>query len=606
MKKVKESPCITDYILFEIETPDSNGFFAIDPISIDKITICFIERDRGATNDKVYEAKYYDPSLQQKYEKTLLEAHKDPTEEKIKDVIDLRKQVKYSAITTTQQYHEAVPVLTLGSKIDPIWTKDHESSLLTKMDTGRFSFKWQTSSMREGDYVIYWNYKIDDQFLTAHQTFTLNTKRQKDTSVLYRYTPEDKYEKLIKRYTPSMYSYKLTTTDLTPMVMESLNKAVAKGFTMLEDMANQLIDVYDANRAHEAILPLLANMLNLQLKSSDVIKWRRQIRQAIPIFKRKGTFTSLKIALDQAGIKLNKITRLWQVTSQYYWTDGFVITNDNETKFIAEDPVGTILGNLSHFSPDYTELEVSLRTSETEVSIPIDYIHIIKPIDASDKPTVIWAGEDVHLFSGDVVKITYRLRDVPEHREGIERYIRTLPLADDRDTKQVYPLRNWNVKLIEEDDPFFDVVIPTRHPSYDPVIYGKTRTDFLYSEKAYNMDAYDGSLRNSYVPCDIDKDFIDICSYCQSSQFNVDIEVEELSNDRILEAKEIINEYTPFHAILRDINVHGVIRDFIPPFTENIESYATNKSDLKESINLSEKITFEIEWVDGKKDTNNV
>ena len=62
---------------------------------------------------------------------------------------------------------------------------------------------------------------------------------------------------------------------------------------------------------------------NLKLKSSDPTLWRRQIKTAIPYFKAKGTLGALSEALDAAGIKLNKLTKLWQVISRHTWVDDF-------------------------------------------------------------------------------------------------------------------------------------------------------------------------------------------------------------------------------------------------------------------------------------------
>ncbi len=617
MKKISDSPCINDIVLFDIDTPNAQGLYVTDPHSIDKVTICFIERDYGTSSNRVYESKYYDLSLQENYETFLREAHEKPTQENIDAVTDLRKQMRQSAITTTQYYREAVPVWTIGNRTNPA------TQYLTKKELGKYQFKWEPAGMRAGSYIISWTYRMEDdsQPLTLHQTFVLGAEKYKDTNLLHRYTPHDKYITLLQRYTPRMYNYKLNYTDVTPLVLKNLNKSIAAGFTMLEDFANQLMDVYDPNTTHEAVLPLLANMFNLKFKSMDVAKWRRQIKQAIPLFKRKGTFTALKLALDQAGIKLNKITRLWQVVSQYIRTDGFIINNYTETKFIEDynkkTPIstGAILGELSYFPID-KDLKVGLRPGGTDkiIDLPADCIRIIKPLEATDKLIVIWeAGklnDPIYLFSGDVVTIEYKIQKIPEQRKGIENYIQSLPLADNRDeTKQFYPLKNWNIRLIEEDDPFFDVVIPTRHPSYDPVVYGKIRTTFLYSEKVFNMDTYDGSLRDSNVPCDIDKDFIDSCSYCQSSQFNIDIEAEELSNEKILEIKEVVDEYSPFHAILRKINVMGAVNDFIIPPTETIESYVTSiKKDslVVDFTESKENISYEIEWADGSKEKGEI
>ena len=121
------------------------------------------------------------------------------------------------------------------------------------------------------------------------------------------------------------------------------------------------------------------------------------------------------------------------------------------------------------------------------------------------------------------------------------------------------------------------ISMPSRHPYHDFITYGKIRTEFAYSENIYNMEEYNGSIRNSKVPCDIDRDFIDPCSYCISSNYNVDLEIENLSDDRIFEAKEVLIEYTPFHSVLHSFNFIGNFNEFIESPREELEILLTYK-----------------------------
>ena len=132
---------------------------------------------------------------------------------------------------------------------------------------------------------------------------------------------------------------------------------------------------------------------------------------------------------------------------------------------------------------------------------------------------------------------------------------------DERD--QQYPPKNWNTRVLEEDDPLFDIIIPIRHPTKDAIIWGKVRTEFPYSENIYNMEEYNGSTRDSYDPCHIDKNFIDTCKDCQSSTFSIDVEIEELSEDRIVECKQIIEEFVPFHSLVNTVNFVGSRNEFV-------------------------------------------
>ena len=71
---------------------------------------------------------------------------------------------------------------------------------------------------------------------------------------------------------------------------------------------NQIIDLFDANVVNEKLLPFLSNLFSLKLKSNDPYLWRRQIKRAMPIFKKKGTISGLIESLDQSGIKFINYT----------------------------------------------------------------------------------------------------------------------------------------------------------------------------------------------------------------------------------------------------------------------------------------------------------
>ena len=58
------------------------------------------------------------------------------------------------------------------------------------------------------------------------------------------------------------------------------------------------------------------------------------------------------------------------------------------------------------------------------------------------------------------------------------------------------------------------------------------------------MEEYNGSIRTSLNPCDIDKDFIDPCFSSLSSKYNIDLEIEALSDDRIIEAADVLKALT--------------------------------------------------------------
>lgn len=133
------------------------------------------------------------------------------------------------------------------------------------------------------------------------------------------------------------------------------------------------------------------------------------------------------------------------------------------------------------------------------------------------------------------------------------------------------------------------------------VVFGKIRTTFLYSEKVWNMDTYNGSLYNSNNPCDLDKDFLDTCSACQSSKFNVHLEIGQVSDDKILEVMDILKDYMPFHAVLHHMIINSKIVDVVLPPDETIKGNSRDKGKSGEKITTSEAIYCEIKYKDGKK-----
>ncbi|MFZ8474665.1 phage tail protein, partial [Staphylococcus aureus] len=88
--------------------------------------------------------------------------------------------------------------------------------------------------------------------------------------------------------------------DVTPDVLNRFNNSVAASFTDLENKANQILGLQDANALHEALLPYLSNLFNWKLKTGDPNLWRRQIKQAVPLYKQKGTYKALKEAMAES------------------------------------------------------------------------------------------------------------------------------------------------------------------------------------------------------------------------------------------------------------------------------------------------------------------
>ena len=538
LKKYNDFPTAEDMIEFDLEVGNVN--------CVKKVTIYHIER--GLRNDRIIENKFYNSDLEIQYEQSQSEEVKNKLEE--------------TATISKLYYSEAKIVM---STVSPLWDKKTEK---VKVINGKFNFMWQPKGMRHGTYLIRWDW--DNK--SAEKIFTIQASNSNPQNLFTKLVPRDKYNILMDKYIPAMYKMQTKKDDLTPQILVKFNRAIAQGFLEIEDLATQLIDLLDPNFTHEAFLPLLANLFNLELKSHNTNAWRNQIKHCIPLYKQKGTLASLREALDKAGIQLVKLTNLWQIASPYTWIDTILIEKDISSGIIGElnkVPIGNI--------------KIYLEKTE----LPENYIKI------QDK-SILWNSEEISLYKGDILKISYDYNKVDE---SVEKYIRTLPVADQReDTK--YPLKNWNVRLIEEDDPLFDLLVKERNPFYNPVVYGKIRTTFLYSENVYNMETYDGSLYNSNNPCDMDKEFIDMCSNGQSSKFNIHLEVNEISDDKIKEAKDIITDYSPFHAVLHNMKISVKTTDLILSPVENIKNITKSKSG--DNVAYGESIKCKIRYKDGK------
>ncbi len=591
----KNLPKIGDIVGFDLETYDDNGLLK-NPYSFEKVNVYFIEKSIH-NNERHIDEVNYNSSLLETYEQM---RNEDGVSEK--DLKKLKKRLDETAQITKVYYSDSKLVMSTkgilweeNSKLNKIKNLKYKDKELS----GKFLFLWKPLGMREGQHLIRWEWKStkEGKLKIAEKFFNLYPSADKVTSLYSKFVPREKYEFLMDKYIPKMYRIKTSTKDITPEVMVKLNRAIAQAFLEFDDLAVGLSDLLDPNFIPSDFLSLMANFFNVELKSSSVTAWRSQIRHSIPLFKKKGTFNGLKEALDKSGIRLNNLKNLWQVVSPYTWTDGFVIDKD----------IGVnkeIIGYLTR-KPKDNNIELHLRSSESNKYFVLDkkFIELQETFVPENRIAVIWNGgndsDAIELFKGDGIKIKYFYNKIPDDAVSLEGYINSLPLADKRDeTKVKYPLKNWNVRLIEEDDPFFKLLITERHPFSNPIVYGKVRTTFLYSEKAFNMDTFNGSLYNSNNPCDMDKDFIDNCSSGQSSKFNIEVEVDTVTNDKIKYIKEIVTDYSPFHAVLNNIKVNSRITDLVLPPEESIKTkIGKSKGD---KVECQENVFCKVKYKDGR------
>lgn len=440
-----------------------------------------------------------------------------------------------------------------------------------------FEYLWEPVGAREGDYFICWTWTplIAGDSISSHIKFSLVGNTQVTTSIPTHFTDPTKYPTLLERYTPEMFKLYLATNDVTPQVIDKFNGAISLGFETLENLANQIVDLQDANTLHESLLPYLSNFFNLKLKTNDPTRWRGQIIRAIPQFKSKGTRIALQHAFDLAGMKMISLKQLWQVVSKYTWQESFVYGAANLDFMLEKVLIEPLDTNNFEIYVRFFNDENPNAYNDSYTQLTSDYVSF-STVDGVT--TMTWVGDTlsvdpITLHENDIVRVLYQYNTIPNLTEqGYEDYLRTLSLLDQRDeVLQLYPKKNWNVRGIEEDDVLFNSLIPSRHPYHEFLVYGQIRTEFPYSENIYNMDEYNGSIRNSKVPCDIDKNFIDPCRSCISSSYNIEIEVGELSDDRIKEALETLTENTPFHAVLNTLNFAGGLNEFIASPVEEIE-----------------------------------
>ena len=552
-----QNPTVKDTVVFDIYTTDSTGT-AVNPYKVDRVTIFFVERNY--TTNTYYQIK------------------------------------QFVAGTDTQFiYNDAVPFKVYGTDDFPAWlSSDTTNALIDKIpydsnnmpEVGHFQLQWKPELAREGDYFLCyaWTPYPAGDTLTKSFHFFL-TASSNPSSPPSHITKPDKYEILLERYLPEMFKLMLGQGDMTPDVLSRLSLAIAKGFTDMENLTNQLLDLQDANVVKDTLLPYMANFFRWKLRSQDPILWRRQCRRAIPLYKKKGTIGGLREALDECGIEFKKLTHYWQVVSQATWQEGFVYSNDCtfnlEKRAKTVDAYNFSVSYRKKTSTTYTDVSLSNCTFTDNTTTDENC-----PVGSSHYTTLTLADSVCDLLeAGDIVKVLYKVNEPAD--QSLETYIQSLPLSDNRDEMVVsYPVKNWNVRLIAEDDALVDLICSEKNPFQYPVVWGKLRTEFPYSENIYNMDEYNGSIRDSENPCDIDASFYDVCSCCRSSKVSLDLAIEQLSNDRILEAEEVITEFLPFHSPLHSINYVGLTDELIPPPEEAIECLV--RCELHDNVILSQ------------------
>lgn len=581
LKNYTDEPRITDTILLKVETTDTSGCL-IDPYKINSVTVYYVERNFLGNNYGEYDYQIQDVDIKTQLDAAVADACLSPTPENLALVVNLQEKLSSSTTSIPYHYKESIPVQVFGTPSYPAWLSTDISNSLFSQSVdeddnpivGKYEFEWEPDgSIREGNFFLCWTWTplIAGEQLSSHMPFNVVGDPKAVTTIPTHVAPEDKYDTLLERYLPEMYKTYLTDNDLTPDVTYQLNKAVGSGFTIMENFANQIIDLFDANALHESLLMYLSNLFDLRLKSDDPTLWRRQIKEAIPLFKKKGTLEALTSAFAQSGMILNSFTQHWQLASKYTHQESFRV--QSSASFVL-DKKSIVLP----IDEDNFGLWIRRQGDSDYVEYSSDYVTFEIDETCNDKVTMTWIGDQlssspVDLFEGDIVRVLYQYNEIPNPSEQqLEDYFRSLPLLDNRDEfSQEFPPKNWNIRIIDENDPLFAVLVPVKNPFADPLIFGYVRTEFAYSENIYNMEEYNGSTRPSYDACNIDKSFIDPCGACIGSSYSVDIGVQDLCNDRMIEAQDVLQEFMPFHARLQTINFTGEVNEFVQPPVESID-----------------------------------
>lgn len=161
--------------------------------------------------------------------------------------------------------------------------------------------------------------------------------------------------------------------------------------------------------------------------------------------------------------------------------------------------------------------------------------------------------------------------DVINFYDWMDLYILSLPLADSRIIWDLDSYKEWrsqtagegnvlafpsppidyNTRLISVKDPFLDLICNPLNPYPHEVIFGYLRTKVPYGETVFNVDEYDGSIRPSKDPCDIDYDFVDPCGCCPSSCIGIGVEKPFGLRLTDLDLDYVIDEMTPASCIVR-------------------------------------------------------
>ena len=348
-----ENPKVTDQIEFDFYTPDATGCFTSDPYQVTNLKIYFVERNLNGTKNALDLVDQYSVAQQKAYLEAQQIACEDPTEQNEANAFKLKKQFEASSIYNSTFYTEANIIYNVGTTTNPVWEAagPNTDSVITKITGGdgaiqnsHFKFIWSPNgTIREGDFYLCWTWmpNVSGDSYSDYLHFYVSTNIANDVTSPSHIVDPNKYKNILDSYLPEMYKMSYAKDDLTIQTLDKLNSAIGDGYTVLDNLGTQLVDITDANATQEPILGFLAGFFGTPLRSMDVTLWRRQLKTAIPLCKKKGTLSGLQEALSNAGIGLTSYTQLWQCRTDVVYTETFTFKGsyDFELSYVSLSPI---------------------------------------------------------------------------------------------------------------------------------------------------------------------------------------------------------------------------------------------------------------------------
>ena len=264
--KYYDRPKVTDQIEFDLFMPDANGCFNDDPFKILNIKIYFIVRDLNGGKNNVTLVDSFDPALEKAYLEAQQIVCQNPTDVNAANAQRLKDIYDGSSINNINYFTQADIIFNQGSSMDPLWIRGgaNINSIVEKIvdseseiQNGYFKFIWSPNgNIREGDFYICFTYQpnLSGSSISNYIHFFIRSNIANDVANPAHVTKPEKYLKLLDVYMPSMYKQNYAKDDKSVITLTRLNEAVAKGFTELENLANQIIDIGDANATQEPLL----------------------------------------------------------------------------------------------------------------------------------------------------------------------------------------------------------------------------------------------------------------------------------------------------------------------------------------------------------------